>query len=112
MLDAAPFCVTLEPYNRHNEKGKSCIPAGQYVALPYNSPRFGPIYLLVDTANREMIELHAGNSDNDTRGCILLAQHYGKLWGDYAVLNSGSTFKRFLEIMNGDKLFLTIADAY
>lgn len=114
VLDAEPFCVTLEPYHRFNEKGKSSIPAGQYIGVPYNSPRFGPVYLLVDTAGREMVELHPGNSDDDTRGCILLGQHFGKLNSevDYAVLNSGKTYKKFLAAMDGKKLFLTISDSF
>lgn len=112
VLGDAPFCVTLEPYSRFNRSSVSCIPTGQYVGVPYNSPKFGPVYLLVDTADREQIELHPGNSDADTRGCILLAESFGKLGGDYAVLNSGKTYKLFLEKMNGRKLFLTISDNY
>jgi len=113
VLDGQPFCVTLEPYHRFNESGKSCIPEGQYIGVPYNSPRFGAVYLLADTAGREMIEFHPGNSDDDTRGCILLAECYGKLTGEkYAILNSGKTFKNFIKQLDGCKLFLTISSAY
>lgn len=112
ILDVTPFCATLEPYWRFNKKGVSCLAAGQYVGVPYNSPRFGPVYLLVDTADRAMVEFHAGNWAKDTRGCIILGQHWAKLEGKYATKNSGRTITRFLDYMKGRQLFLTITDCY
>ncbi len=111
VLDAVPFCVTLEPYARDNQQGVSCVPTGQYVGEPFRSPQFGSVYLLKDIAGRDLIELHAGNRDDNTRGCILLAQHFGKLAGDLAVLNSGNTFRKFMQYMSHDELFLTIQEA-
>jgi len=106
VIGAEPFCVTLEPYLHQ------IIPAAQYIAKPFDSPKFGSVYLLRDVVGRSFIELHAGNRDDNTSGCILLAQYFGKLFGDLAVLNSGATYKRFLKAMDGDKLLLTIRDAF
>lgn len=106
VLDGNPFCVTLEPY-----QGK-IIPAWVYIAEPYDSPTFGPVYLLKDVHGRSYIEIHQLNRDVDTRGCIGLASHYGNLYGDLAILNSGNTHRKFLEAMNGDTLHLTIKDCF
>jgi hypothetical protein len=105
-LDGEPFCVTLEPY-----QGK-IIPAGQYLAAPYSSPKFGPVYLLRDVSGRSMIELHPLNLGTETAGCIGLAEKYGKLYGNLAILNSGATFKEFMRRMDGDTLHLTIQEAF
>lgn len=105
-LDGQPFCVTLEPYHHQ------VIPAWSYLARPYDSPTFGDVYLLRDVTGRTYIELHPGNRDDHTKGCILLGEKYGKLRGDLAVLNSGATFRRFLQYMDGDPLLLTIVDAF
>ena len=105
-IDGVPFCVTLEPYHQ------KIIPAWQYVGEPYKSPKHGNVYLLKDVTGRSMIELHPGNLVKHTVGCIVLAQHYGKLQGDLAVLNSGDTFAEFLKVMNKEPLHLTITEAF
>jgi len=106
VLDATPFCMTLEPYLH------KIIPAAQYIAVPFKSPTFGDVYLLQNVVGRTYIEMHPGNLDDNTKGCILIAEKWGKLYGKYAQLNSGITFKKFLQYMNNDKLFLTIRDCF
>ena len=96
LLNGKPFCVGLEPMDLCDEKNLSCIPEGKYVAIPYKSPKYGKCWLVTGTRNRTFILIHPGNIDDDTKGCLLLASHYGKLKGDLAVLNSGATYKRFM----------------
>ena len=107
------FCVTLEPADRFNMPEVSCIPAQQYVCRRHVSNRFGETFMVTNVPGRTGILFHPGNEVEDTAGCILLAEHYGKLHGDRAILNSGKTFKRFMEVMKGfDKFHLTILECY
>ena len=56
---------------------------------------------------------HSGNTEYHTEGCVLLGQYPGKLGENRAVLNSGATFKRFMERMkNHEEFDLEIVDLY
>ena len=107
------FCVTLEPPDLLNERNVSCIPAGQYLCSRVNSPKFGNTFEVRHVPGRSNILFHAGNWVKNTEGCILLAQSYGKIHGDRAVLNSGSTFRNFLNEMREHYTFhLTITECF
>lgn len=107
------FSCALEPPDKNNAADISCIPAGQYFVLPVQSPKFGNTFTVSGVPNRSNILFHAGNTKEDTHGCILLGETIGKLKGERAVLNSGATFKRFLDLLSGErKLPLTIIESY
>lgn len=95
------FCVTLEPRDEENVKEVSSIPAQQYICVRHQSPKFGPTFEITDVPGRSHVLFHSGNRIEHTSGCILLAEHFGKLQGDRAILNSGKTFREFLEFMHG-----------
>lgn len=90
-------CCTIELPWDDNRRSLSCIPAGAYdVAWTY-SPAFGRfMYVLLNTAPREGIRIHAGNLAGDVRagfrthfaGCIGLGLRFGFLDGQRAVLQS------------------------
>lgn len=80
--DGVPLCVTLELPWRDNERSISCIPEGQYEIFPVNSPRFGRTFQVAAVPGRSNILFHAGNTIDDTSGCILLGQSYGALFID------------------------------
>ena len=108
------FCATLEPPELGNQRSVSCIPAGQYFITGADSHKFGKTYTVIDVPGRTHILFHAGNMVKHTEGCILLGETIGKLQGNRAVLNSGATFKRFMEElgMAGDRASLTIYEVY
>ncbi|MCK4498969.1 hypothetical protein KAU11_00555 [Candidatus Babeliales bacterium] len=107
------FCVTLECPDKLNERNISSIPAQQYQCIKTCSPQFGETFEIVDVPNRSHVLFHAGNTVKHTEGCIILAQYFGKLYGDRAVRNSGKTFKEFMKIMKEVKEFnLTIIECY
>jgi len=108
-----PFCVTLEPEDKNNQVGISCINAGTYICERYSSSKYPNTWIITDVFGRTYVLFHAGNTEYDTRGCILLAQHFGKLYGNLAILNSGRTFEKFMnDITEGaDVLMLTIKDS-
>ena len=99
-LNKRVFCVTLELPDRQNVPYVSCIPAGQYTCVK-KWAKFGETFRVMDVPNRDHILFHAGNIVEETEGCILLAQYWGKLAGNRAVLNSGRTFKNFMAALAG-----------
>jgi len=112
-IDKEVFCVTLEPPDRLNRVNVSCIPAKQYRCTRVMSPTFGETFEVMNVPGRSHILFHAGNVLADTAGCIILAQHYGKLAGDRAVLNSGATFHVFMGMMQDENIFhLTITEVF
>ena len=107
------FCVTLEPPDIENIKNISSIPAQQYTCEKFNSPTYGETFIVKDVTNREYVLFHPGNIKRHTKGCIILGQYWGKLGENRAVLNSGSTFKEFLNIMKDyNEFHLTIKEVY
>ncbi len=112
-INKSVFCVTLEPSDMENKQNISSIPAQQYICMKHKSPRYGNTFKIMNVPDREDVLFHPGNVVEHTRGCILLAEHFGKLKGKKAVLNSGKTFKRFMEIMKNVSYFhLTIHEIY
>lgn len=111
-INEIPFCVTLEPPDKQNAVRISCIPTGQYIATRYKSPTYGSTWR-IQVHGRTYVLFHAGNVKKHTKGCILVAEHYGKLQGNLAVLNSGKTFKRFMaQTAIFDELFITIRESF
>lgn len=107
------FCVTLERPDELNEQNISSIPAQQYQCMRIRSPQFGETFEIVDVPGRSHVLFHAGNVVKHTEGCVILAQYFGKLGTDRAVLNSGKTFKEFMKIMEDINIFsLTIKENY
>ena len=80
------FCDTLEPTWRDYEhgaykvKGRSAIPEGRYAVVISWSPKMQqwlPILLGGPEFNRKWqgIRIHAGNTAEDTEGCILVGKN-------------------------------------
>ena len=114
-LEGKCFCVTLElPWydidnDGYSDKNVSCIPDGKYICYRYQSPTHGEVWEIQDVPKRTRVQIHAGNTVKDTLGCILVAQHFSKLQGNRAILNSGNTFKQFmLATKQANRLDLTI----
>lgn len=107
-----PFAVTLEPEDKNNERGISCIPAGVYYCEPYNSPKFGWTYQVKNVPNRDYILFHAGNTEDDTEGCILIGESFGELHKKTAILDSQKGFREFLDYAGGGRITLTIVWAF
>lgn len=90
----------------------SSIPVGTYICKRYHSAKFPDTFEVTGVPGRGSILFHAGNTAEDTHGCILLGRSWGWLYGDKrAVLNSGDTFKEFLALTASvDEFTLTIID--
>lgn len=91
-----PFALTCEREWRDNETQASCIPPGMYHCKRVNSPKFGDTFEVTGVPGRSAILFHAGNTEDDTRGCILVGEQFGGLNGKLAVLSSKAGFGEFL----------------
>ena len=76
------FCDTLEPTWRDYEhgaykvKGRSAIPEGRYAVVISFSPKFRQwLPILLGVPKFEGIRIHAGNTSEDTEGCILVGKN-------------------------------------
>ena len=88
------FCFTLEPDK--NEKNKLYIPQGNYHCQRFHGTKWPNTFEILVPGHTAVL-FHAGNVETDTLGCVLLGSTTGKLKGNRAVLNSGETFKLFLD---------------
>ena len=112
-LNKQVFCCTLEPCDYQNSPSISSIPAQQYTCKRIISPTYGETYVVHNVPGRTHILFHGGNVAGDTEGCILLGQHFGKLNHNRGILNSGITFKNFINKLRGhDEAHLTIKECY
>jgi len=107
------FCVCLEPADLENKQNVSSIPSQQYVCERYSSAKYPNTFQIINVPDRNYVLFHSGNTIKHTKGCILLAQYFGKLKGNRAVLNSGNTFNSFMNSMHRiDKFHLTVSENY
>jgi hypothetical protein len=99
-LDVDGFsCVTLEPDDLN-------IPAGSYRATLYNSPANKTLVpLLHDVPGRSMIEIHCGNWEKDSKGCILV----GMKRNGYAIESSRQAFKLLMaKLLGAEDIRVTV----
>lgn len=68
-----------------------CVPEGTYTFELYASPTKGQVWITQDVPGRSDIEIHAGNDENDSLGCILVGDRYGTVDDLPAVLDSRAT---------------------
>lgn len=110
LTNGYPFAVTIENPWINNRQDISCIPENTYFCERVNSPKFGNTFEIKDVPNRTHILLHFGNRDDDTAGCVLIAEEYGKINGEPAVLTSrnvaGKGFNEFINILKDDNSFI------
>ncbi len=74
------LCYTLEDVVRDGPKlaHETAIPFGRYRVTLYQSPRFNRrVPLLHDVPDFTQVEIHGGNTDADTSGCILVGAMRG-----------------------------------
>lgn len=86
------------------------VEAGVYLCERRESAHFGfEVFELQAVPGHENIEIHKGNVDADSKGCILLGLTEEK---DEEILNSKNAFDHFMELMDGvDQFHLTIQDS-
>jgi hypothetical protein len=110
-------CYTLEDKFREVEgelpevwkvKGETAIPLGRYEVQLLLSPRFGFVTPhLLNVPGFSEIEMHPGNTDKDTEGCILV----GTQRDADSLSNSRIAFGALMEKLSSttEAIFITVA---
>ena len=88
---------------------KPAVPAGVYTCKRRLSPRFGyDVFELLNVPGHDFIEIHKGNYNHQSDGCILLGMEQTATM----ITSSLEAFTRFMELQHGlDTFQLTILDA-
>lgn len=108
----------MELPNRQNRTGLSRIPAGEYQCVPYNSPKFGRVWMVKNVPGRSAVLIHKGNLAGDitkgwkthSRGCLLPAWVMGKIGKQQAGLNSTRAFTEMKTKIGENPFTLKIVD--
>ena len=112
-IDGAYLCDTLEDtdrgleqnmsefeINRRKVYGQTCIPSGEYKVILNMSPRFKKILpRILDVKGFEGILIHAGNTVQDSSGCILL----GTKSADGVLINSRKAVDALIKKLETEK---------
>lgn len=116
-IDGTYFCDTLEPTwrdigrGRPGKKvaGKTAIPEGRYAVAVTFSPRFKRwLPLLLHVPMFDGIRIHAGNSAEDTAGCILPGMNTVKGWVTDSRIWEKNIVRKLAERPEGEGIWITI----
>lgn len=101
--------LTLEDPWKSNQSMVSCIPSGSYLCKPHNTVKFPNTWALQDVPGRSSILLHAGNTEDDTHGCVLVGRRFADMNGKPAVAESQAAMDQLRFMTKGWREFqLTI----
>lgn len=110
-----PVVVTLERPQLDGFGKMSCIKPGVYTATRTWSPKFKmETFEVTGVAGRSRILFHAGNTADDSEGCILTGTSFDPVGSSDAkvgILGSKVAFNEFMALLKYTKSFsLTVAD--
>ena len=91
---------TIERAWVNNEPYISCIPEGNYIALPYSSEKYPDTFEVMEVPNRtKILFCHKGNYPHNVQGCFALGL---SVWDDrIAVQSSKAAMEKFRELTKG-----------
>lgn len=101
------ICVTLEhSFSQPDGSFKPIIQPGTYTVVRRLSPKFGyDIFLITGVVGHTFVEMHVGNVNADSDGCVLLGLQQ---WGEM-IIHSRDAFNKFMALQAGvDSWELTI----
>lgn len=105
------ICHSIELPWRDNQHGLSCIPLGNYkIALTFSNRFHRNMYQILNVLNRDGIRIHAGNSVEDSIGCILPVKNFtivnDRLWG-WESVNSLQKLENLILVEKVNQLLLS-----
>lgn len=97
-IDDIYYCDTIEDEERKDKVySKTAIPLGKYRVIINDSARFKrKMPLLLGVPNFEGIRIHAGNTAENTEGCILLGKWHSRGY----ITKSKDTFNAFFKLLS------------
>ena len=107
-IDGKFECYTLEDVERDIKiKGETAIAKGTYKVIINQSNRFKRLLpLLINVPNFEGVRIHAGNSNHDTEGCILVGQNRSL---DYITKSRKAFDSLFTKMQKAKDITITIS---
>ncbi len=83
---------------------------GTYVCKRRLSPEFGyELFQIMDVPDCTYIEIHIGNFQSDSKGCVCLGMGLGKMGAQQMLTSSRAAFNKFMALQNGcDEFQLTV----
>jgi len=112
MVNKKLFGPVLEPRKMENKINISCIPTGQYFCKKYFSEKYKCACLAIyNVPGREYISMHYGNTEKDSKGCLLIGTYVGYLDGKRAVLRSMAALETLMDLV-GESCHLTIKEDF
>ena len=106
-----PFALTAEREWQNNQADISCIPKGEYLCKRVQSPKFGETFEIQNVKDRKNILFHSGNvPEQDSHGCILIGESFGKIGDETAILSSKAGFQEFMGILKGQNEFKLVIE--
>lgn len=111
-VDGVHFCETLEPPFFETPVKPRAIPEGEYPVVLLYSHKFDALLpLLLDVPGFAGIRIHAGNTVDDTSGCILVGSLCDR--GEY-LLDSRATLRDLMSGLLGcnEKVTIKINNHY
>lgn len=110
-VNGAFECYTLEDKVRLVKvKGMTAIPTGRYEVVVSYSTRFGrALPLLLNVPNFEGIRIHAGNTADDTEGCILVGRSKAVDFVGSSRAALDTLFDKIRQAAAVEKIFIQIA---
>ena len=101
LFDGKVLCKTLELPWMSNQRGKSCIPTGQYTVVRRVSPKYGEHFHLIDVPGRQWILIHPANYVSQLLGCIAVGKSHRDINGDGRkdLTSSVDTMKMLLQTL-------------
>jgi hypothetical protein len=108
-IDGKFECYTLEDVEREfvKIKGETAIPKGTYKVIVNQSNRFKRLLpLLISVPNFEGVRIHAGNSNHDTEGCILVGKNRSV---DYITKSRKAFDSLFAKMKDAKNITITIS---
>lgn len=107
-IDGKFECYTLEDIERDVKiKAETAIPKGTYKVIINQSNRFKRLMpLLLNVPNFEGVRIHAGNTNHDTEGCILVGRNRSK---DFIGQSRKAYDKLFKKMQEAKDITLTIS---
>ena len=107
-IDGKFECYTLEDVERDVKiKSETAIAKGTYKVIINQSNRFKRLLpLLINVPNFEGVRIHAGNSNHDTEGCILVGMNRSL---DYITKSRKAFDSLFKKMQKANNITITIS---
>jgi Family of unknown function (DUF5675) len=111
--DGTVLASTLEhSYQQPNGSWLAKIVPGTYTCQRRLSPHFGfDVFQVMNVPNCDFIEIHPGNFDKNSEGCILLGEAVLiQPSGAWMITNSRATFDKFMGGLAGTDTFTLVVE--